>query len=207
MKVLLVNGSPHMDGCTNVALTEISTELKKQGIETTNFWLGIKPIMGCIGCNKCLNTNNRCFVDDKVNEFLDICEEYDAFVFGSPVHFAGASGAITSFLDRVFYGRGNLFANKLCASVVSCRRGGATACFDQLNKYALMTNMVVIGSSYWNQIHGSNKIEALQDEEGLQTMRNLAKNMAYILKCIRYGKENGVQLPEIENKYKTNFIR
>lgn len=207
MKVLLVNGSPHKDGCTNVALTEIEKELQKNGIDVEKMWLGTQPIAGCIGCNKCLSTNNRCFINDKVNEFLEICDNFDGFVFGSPVHFAAASGSITSFLDRVFYGRGNLFANKLCASVVSCRRGGATACFDQLNKYALMSNMTVIGSNYWNQIHGTNKEEALKDEEGLQTMRNLAKNMAYMLKCIEAGNTLKVSAPQYEIKIKTNFIR
>lgn len=207
MKVLLVNGSPHKNGCTNVALEEVASKLKKSNIETEIFWLGTNPVAGCIGCNKCLKTNNRCFIDDKVNEFLDKVESANGFVFGSPVHFAAASGALTSFLDRVFYGRGNLFAGKVCTSVVSCRRGGATAAFDQINKYALMSNMYIVGSSYWNQIHGTCEEEALQDEEGLQTMRNLGKNMAYILKCIEDGKRNGVLKPEYEPKIKTNFIR
>lgn len=207
MKVLLVNGSPHQNGCTNVALQEVQKQLQKDNIETEIFWLGTRPIAGCIGCNKCLKTNNRCFIIDKVNEFLDKVESYDGFIFGSPVHFAAASGALTSFLDRVFYGRGNLFAGKVCSSVVSCRRGGATAAFDQINKYALMSNMYIVGSSYWNQIHGTCQEEALKDKEGLQTMRNLAKNMAYILKCIENGKTNGIQKPEYEPKIKTNFIR
>ena len=205
MKVILVNGGPHKDGCTNVALEEVSKELNKQGIETEIIWLGVKPIGGCIGCNTCLKTNNRCFMnEDKVNEFLDKAESADGFVFGSPVHFAAASGAITSFLDRVFYGRGNIFARKVCASVVSCRRGGAVGAFDQLNKYALMSNMYVVGSSYWNQIHGTNKEEAMQDLEGLQTMRNLGKNMAYLIKSI---KQANIEKPEIEKGKKTNFIR
>lgn len=205
MKVILVNGGPHKDGCTNVALEEVSKELNKQGIETEIIWLGVKPIGGCIGCNTCLKTNNRCFMnEDKVNEFLDKAESADGFVFGSPVHFAAASGAITSFLDRVFYGRGNIFARKVCASVVSCRRGGAVGAFDQLNKYALMSNMYVVGSSYWNQIHGTNKEEAMQDLEGLQTMRNLGKNMAYLIKSI---KQANIEKPEIEKGTKTNFIR
>lgn len=207
MKVLLVNGGPHKDGCTNVALEEISKELQKNNIETEIIWLGTKSIAGCIGCNQCLKTNNRCFIDDKVNEFLDKAKETDGFIFGSPVHFAAASGALTSFLDRAFYGRGSLFAGKVCSSVVSCRRGGATAAFDQINKYALMSNMYVVGSSYWNQIHGTTKEEAMQDEEGLQTMRNLAKNMAYMLKCIENGEKSGIQKPEYEPKVKTNFIR
>lgn len=204
MKVILVNGSPHRDGCTNLALEEIEKELKKSGIKTEIFWIGIEPIRGCIACNKCVKTNNRCFENDKVNEFLDKAEEADGFVFGSPVHFASASGAITSFLDRAFYGRSKLFANKVCASIASCRRGGATATFDQLNKYPLMNNMYVVGSSYWNQIHGNNKEEAMQDLEGLQTMRNLGKNMAYILKCM---EKANISKPTYEEPIKTNFIR
>jgi multimeric flavodoxin WrbA len=206
MKVLLVNGGPHKDGCTNLALEEVANTLNREGIETEIIWLGVKPIGGCIACNQCLKNNNRCFMDDVVNEFLDKAEKADGFVFGSPVHFAGASGNITSFLDRVFYGRGNLFKGKVCSSVVSCRRGGATATFDQLNKYALMSNMYIVGSSYWNQIHGTNKEEASQDLEGLQTMRNLAKNMAYVLKCIEIGNKNGVSKPDYEKPIKTNFI-
>lgn len=203
MKVILVNGGPHKDGCTNVALEEIAKILKSEKIETEIMWLENNPIGGCIGCNYCLQNGNRCFMDDRVNEFLEKVETTDGFVFGSPVHFAGASGALTSFLDRAFYGRGSLFAGKVCASVVSCRRGGASSAFDQINKYALMSNMFLVGSSYWNQIHGTNKDEAMQDLEGLQTMRNLGRNMAYILKCINLD----VPKPEIEKKFKTNFIR
>lgn len=203
MKVILVNGGPHKDGCTNVALEEIAKILESEKIETEIMWLENNPIGGCIGCNYCLQNGNRCFMDDKVNEFLEKVETTDGFVFGSPVHFAGVSGALTSFLDRAFYGRGSLFAGKVCASVVSCRRGGASSAFDQINKYALMSNMFLVGSSYWNQIHGTNKDEAKQDLEGLQTMRNLGKNMAYILKCIN----SDVPKPEIEKNFKTNFIR
>lgn len=207
MKVLLINGSPHKDGCTYTALNEVANILEKHNIETETIWLGNKPISGCIACNHCIKTNNRCFIDDKVNEFLDKVEKVDGFVFGTPVHFAGGSGALTSFLDRVFYGRGKLFAGKPCATVVSCRRGGATAAFDQINKYALMSNMYVVGSSYWNQIHGTNAEEAKQDLEGLQTMRNLGENMAYLLKCLESGKKQKISKPNLENKDKTNFIR
>ncbi len=204
MKVILVNGGPHKDGCTNLALEEVQKELNKEGIETEIFWLGVKPIRGCIACNKCKENNNRCFDNDKVNEFLDKAENADGFVFGTPVHFASASGSITSFLDRVFYGRGSIFAGKVCACVASCRRGGATATFDQLNKYPLISNMYVVGSSYWNQIHGNNKEEAKQDLEGLQTMRNIGKNMAYALKC--FEKAN-LPKPVYEDTIRTNFIR
>lgn len=207
MKVILVNGSPHKDGCTNFALEEVSKELNKNGIDTEIMWLGTSPISGCIGCNKCLQGTNRCFIDDNVNEFLDKAENADGFVFGSPVHFAAASGALTSFLDRAFYGRGKLFRGKICASVVSCRRGGASAAFDQINKYALMSNMYVVGSTYWNQIHGTNKEEASKDLEGIQTMKELSKNMAYLLKCIECANNCGIEKPEHEPKIKTNFIR
>lgn len=207
MKVLLINGSPHKDGCTNLALEEAAKTLNQEDIETEIIWLENRPIGGCIACNHCLQTNNRCFMNDKVNEFLDKVEGTEGFVFGSPVHFAAISGTLTSFLDRVFYGRGNLFSGKLCASVVSCRRGGATTAFDQLNKYALMSNMFIVGSSYWNQIHGTNRKEAVKDIEGLQTMRNLGLNMAYMLKCMKVGNESGIEKPECESGVKTNFIR
>lgn len=203
MKVILVNGGPHQDGCTNLALEEISKVLGAEGIETEIFWVGNHPISGCIGCNKCLHTQ-RCFIDDKVNEFLEKAENADGFIFGSPVHFAAASGALTSFLDRAFYLKGKLFIRKACASVVSCRRGGASAAFDQLNKYALISNMYLVGSSYWNQIHGNTKEEAMQDEEGLQTMRNLGKNMAYLMKSIDKAQ---IDIPEYEKRVRTNFIR
>ena len=203
MKVILVNGGPHQDGCTNLALEEVAKTLNNEGIETEIFWVGNNPISGCIGCNKCLHTN-RCIIEDKVNEFLEKAENADGFVFGSPVHFAAASGALTSFLDRAFYLKGRLFTRKPCASVVSCRRGGASAAFDQLNKYALISNMYLVGSSYWNQIHGNTKEEAMQDEEGLQTMRNLGKNMAYLLNSI---DKAGIEVPEYEKRVRTNFIR
>lgn len=204
MKVILVNGGPHKDGCTNIALEEVAKTLNKENIQTEMIWLGTKPIGGCIGCNACLKNDNKCFMNDSVNDFIEKAKEADGFVFGSPVHFAAASGVLTSFLDRVFYGRGKIFERKAFASVVSCRRGGATAAFDQINKYALMSNMYVVGSSYWNQIHGTNKAEALQDLEGLQTMRNLGKNMAYLLKSIQ--KAN-LYKTELEKNIKTNFIR
>ena len=203
MKVLLVNGGPHKNGCTNLALEEVSNTLEKEEIKTEIIWVGNKAIGGCIGCNSCLKNNNKCFIDDEVNKFLEKAKDADGFVFGSPVHFASASGTLTSFLDRVFYGRGKLFSGKVCASVVSCRRGGATAAFDQINKYALMSNMYLVGSSYWNQIHGTNKEEAAKDLEGLQTMRNLGKNIAFLLKSI---EKANIEKPELEFETKTNFI-
>lgn len=213
MKVILVNGSPHERGCTYTALKEVQKTLEENSIQTEIIWLGTKAMPGCIGCNQCLKKDddqkaiNRCFIDDKVNEFLDKVKDTDGFVFGTPVHFAAASGQMTSFLDRAFYGRGDMFANKVCATVVSCRRGGATAAFDQMNKYALMSNMYLVGSNYWNQVHGTKPDEVNQDLEGIQTMQNLAKNMAYIMKCIRAGEKLGVEKPNYDAKVKTNFIR
>lgn len=206
MKVLLVNGSPHKDGVTNLALEEVSKMLSKNGIDTEIFWIGNKAISGCIGCGACFKTK-RCFINDKVNEFVSKAESADGFVFGTPVHYAGPSGFIKSFMDRCFYGKGYAFEYKPAASIVSCRRGGAATTFDDLNKYFTISNMIVVGSQYWNQIHGNNKKEAIKDEEGLQTMRTLGNNMAWILKCIEKGKQDGVQYPEKEKRISTNFIR
>jgi multimeric flavodoxin WrbA len=205
MKVILVNGSPHQKGCTYTALTEVKKTLEKNGIETEEFWVGNKPIAGCIGCGKCVETG-KCFVDDKVNEFLTKVPSADGFVFGTPVHFASGSGMITSFMDRAFYGRRNLFKNKVASCVVSCRRGGATSTFDQINKYFSMNNMPIITSQYWNMVHGSKPEDVLKDEEGMQTMRTLGNNMAWILKCIDAGKKAGIAEPNNEKIVMTNFI-
>lgn len=206
MKVILVNGSPHEKGCTYTALKEIENTLNNQDIESEIFWLGNKPISGCLGCGSCLKTG-KCFINDKVNEFLDKVEEADGFIFGTPVHFASASGMITSFMDRVFYGRSNLFKNKPSAGIVSCRRGGASSTFDMLNKYFSMNNMPIVTSQYWNMVHGNNPEEVLKDEEGMQTMRTLGNNMAWLLKSIEAGKKAGIKLPENESVISTNFIR
>ncbi len=206
MKVILVNGSPHEKGCTYTALQEIQKTLEKKEIETEIFWVGNKPISGCLGCGSCLK-NGECFMDDKVNEFLKKVPEADGFIFGTPVHFASGSGMITSFMDRIFYGRRNLFKNKVAATVVSCRRGGATSTFDQINKYFAMNNMPIVTSQYWNMVHGSKPEDVLKDEEGMQTMRTLANNMAWILKCIEAGKKLGIKEPENEKIIQTNFIK
>lgn len=206
MKVILVNGSPHKQGCTYTALAEVKSTLEKNGIETEEFWIGNKPVAGCIGCGNCMQTG-KCFVQDGVNEFLEKVPSADGFVFGTPVHFASGSGMITSFMDRIFYGRRDLFKNKLAACVVSCRRGGATSTFDQINKYFAMNNMPIVTSQYWNMVHGSKPEDVLKDEEGLQTMRTLGNNMAWLLKCIEAGKNIGIKEPENEKIIQTNFIR
>ncbi|HJA88543.1 MAG TPA: flavodoxin family protein [Candidatus Parabacteroides intestinavium] len=206
MKVLLVNGSPHHNGCTFTALQEIEKELNRQGIETELFWIGVRPISGCMGCNQCL-TSGRCCLTDSVNIFLDKAEKADGFIFGSPVHFASATGSLTSFMDRVFYGRAKMFSNKPAAAIASCRRGGSTTTFDQLNKYFTISNMPVVSSNYWNAVHGNTPEEVAQDIEGLQTMRILGRNMAWLLKCIEAGKQAGINPPAFEARTNTNFIR
>jgi multimeric flavodoxin WrbA len=206
MKVVLVNGSPHEKGCTYTALTEAAGALEKQDIQTEIFYIGTKLISGCLACGACLKTG-QCFMKDAVNEFLNKAAEADGFIFGSPVHFAAASGMLTSFMDRVFYGRTGLFAFKPAAAVVSCRRGGSTAAFEQLNKYFTISNMPVVSSQYWNMVHGNTPEEVKQDLEGMQTMRTLGKNMAWLLKSIQAGKEAGITIPEKEQRAVTNFIR
>lgn len=206
MKVILVNGSPHAKGCTYTALKEVADTLQKNGIETEIFQPGTKPISGCLACGKCFTTG-KCIIDDCVNEFLDKVPGADGFVFGTPVHYAAASGQLTSFLHRVFYGKSRIFKGKVGAAVVSCRRGGAATAFDQVNKYFTISGMPVVSSQYWNQVHGSTPEEVIQDEEGMQTMRTLGNNMAWLLKCIEAGREKGILVPEGEKPIRTDFIR
>lgn len=206
MKVLLVNGSPHQNGCTFTALEECAKELERLGVETEILWLGSQAIHGCIACNKC-HKLGKCVFDDIVNEVSSKLDEYDGFIFGGPVYYGGACGQLTSFMDRLFYFSASKMRCKPASSVVSCRRGGATAAYERLNKYFEMSNMPVVTSQYWNQIHGNTREEALQDLEGLQTMRTLAKNMAWLLNCIEVGKQNGIAYPEYEKRIGTNFIR
>lgn len=206
MQVLLVNGSPHAKGCTWTALSEVAAELERQGIGSHIFQLGTQPIAGCIACGACRKTG-RCFRDDKVNEALELVPQFDGFIFGSPVYYSSASGQLESFLDRLFFCGSALFANKPGAAVVSCRRGGASAAFEQINKYFGMNNMPVVTSIYWNQVHGNTPDEVRQDLEGLQTMRQLARNMAWMLRCFEAGKAAGVPLPGVEPSIRTNFIR
>jgi len=206
MKVILVNGSPHEASTTHAALSEVATTLNKNGIETEIFWLGTKPISGCLGCAGC-KTTKRCVINDIVNEFLEKAKDADGFIFGTPVHYAAASGALTAFMDRAFYLKGDLFAGKPAATVVCCRRGGASAAFDQINKYYPISGMPIVPSQYWNSVHGVGSEQAQCDEEGMQTMRTLANNMAWLLKCIDSGKKNGIAFPEKEKPLRTNFIR
>ena len=205
MKVLLVNGSSHEKGCTYTALAEVAKALNANGVGTEIYWLGQNQISGCKGCWACKKVK-KCVIDDGVNEFVAKAAEFDGFVFGSPVYYASAAGALVSFMDRVFYSGGKHLAYKPAAAVVSCRRAGASTTFDVINKYFTINNMPIVASNYWNEIHGNTAEEAAQDTEGLQTMRVLGNNMAWLLKCIALGKEAGIA-PETEKKIWTNFIR
>lgn len=211
MKVLLVNGSPHKSGCTNRALEEVAATLQKEGIETEMFWIGSKPIGGCIACKRCVQTG-KCVFDDVVNTCREKAYEADGFVFGTPVHYGAASGNMTAFMDRLFYSElgGNqnkAFYLKPAAAVISARRAGTTAAFDQMNKYFTIQEMPVASSRYWNVVHGAVPEQVEEDLEGLYTMRVLGRNMAYLLKCQEAAKKAGVALPEREPAIFTNFVR
>lgn len=205
-KILLVNGSPNEKGCCGTALEEIEKEFAKNDIETETLWLAKKPMQDCIACFQC-QTKGRCVFNDQVNEIGNRIDEFDGFIFASPVYYGGPNGRLTSFMDRLFFSvPDDKWAGKLAASVVSCRRAGATEAFERLNQYYLMMNMITVGSQYWNNVHGFSSEDVKKDEEGLQTMRTLAKNMSWLLKSIEIGSKNGVVVPEYEEKVFTNFI-
>lgn len=211
MKVLLINGSPNQKGCTYTALEETAHALNDQGIDTDFFWIGNKAIGGCIGCYQCAE-KKRCVFEDKVNEFTGFAVEYDGFIFGSPVYFAGMNGNLMAFMDRVFFSASGQephpFRFKPAAAVVSARRGGTTSALDQMNKYFMHQQMPVVTSRYWNMVHGNTPEEVRQDEEGMQVMRYLGRNMAWLLKLREAGEKAGITTPEQEEKrVSTNFIR
>lgn len=206
MKVILVNGSPHQEGSTYHALSEVAATLEKEGIETEIFWIGNQPIGGCIGCRGCSKTG-ECVFGGSVNEFKRKAKDADGFIFGTPVHYAAASGNMTAFMDRVFYSGSRDFRLKPAASVVCARRGGCTAAFDQMNKYYTISQMPVVSSGYWNMVHGAGGDQCKQDLEGMKTMRILGKNMSYLLRCQEAARNAGVPLPEPEPPVFTNFIR
>lgn len=205
MKVLLVNGSSRENGCTNVALCEAARALNEEGIETEIFFIGNAPLADCTGCGNCGKTG-ECVFHDCVNEFVEKAKDADGFIFGSPVYYAHPSGRLLSFLDRAFYSGGRNFAFKPGAAVLSARRAGTTASFDVINKYFTICSMPIVSSTYWNHVYGSKPEDVLQDKEGLMTMYNLGKNMAWMLKCIAAGREKGIVVPE-NQKVKTSFIR
>lgn len=206
MKVVLFNGSYKPNGNNFRALSEIAKALNDEGIETEIFQLGNPEIRDCCGCQAC-KTTGKCVFDDIVNDFIEKAKNADGFIFGTPVYYAHPSGRLLSLLDRAFYAGGYAFAYKPGAAVASARRSGTTASFDVLNKYFTIANMPVVSSNYWNNIHGNASEQAMQDLEGLQIMRNLGRNMAWILKCIELGKQNGISPNSPEERIYTNFIR
>ena len=207
MKVLLLNGSSNLKGCTYTALEEIAKTLQEEGIDTEIFQIGAEPLRDCIGCGGCSKGNGCVFRDDCVNEFVEKAKEADGFVFGTPVYYAHPSGRIMSFLDRAFYSGGAAFRFKPGMAVASARRAGTTATLDVLQKYFSYHEMPVVSANYWNMVHGNTPAEVAQDEEGLQIMRSLGNNMAWLLKSLEAGKAAGIAVPQAEDKIKTNFIR
>ena len=205
MKVLLINGSPHAEGSTYTALNEMIKIFEAEGIETELLQVGHLAVRGGTACGFC-KRNGYCVFDDGVNEAAAKLAECDGLVVGSPVYFASVNGTLTAFLDRLFYSCGEVLTMKVGAAVASARRGGITATFDQLNKYFTIRGMAVASGQYWNGIHGNNAEQAVQDGEGMQMMRTLARNMAFLMKSIQLGKE-AYGLPEKEQKVSTNFIR
>lgn len=207
MKVLLINGSSRPNGCTYTALSEVAAALNKEGIETEIFFIGNEPVRDCTACGSCSGLGGKCvFDDDVVNTVIEKAKGADGFVFGSPVYYAHPSGRILSVLDRAFYAGGAAFAHKPAAAVASARRAGTTATFDVLNKYFTISQMPVVSSTYWNMVHGACAEDVLKDEEGLQTMRNVAANMSWMLRCIAAGKESGINAPDADKSHRTNFI-
>jgi multimeric flavodoxin WrbA len=205
MKVLLINGSPRPGGCTYTGLSIIKEQLAHNGVDSEIYQVGNKPVAGCIGCMSCRAAGKCVFNDDLVNTVAEDLRKADGIILGSPVHFASAAGAATSFFDRLFYSIGfNALKLKFGASIVSCRRGGATATFDQLNKYFTIAEMPIVSSCYWNQIHGFTPEDVYKDEEGVRTLRVLANNMAYLIKCKTAAN---IPEPEMLPWAMTNFIR
>lgn len=205
MKVLLVNGSSRPNGCTNVALTEVERALQEEGIETEMIFIGNEPLPDCIACRKCRQTG-RCVFDDCINAFVEKAREADGFVFGSPVYYAHPSARLLTFMDRAFYSGGAAFQYKPAAAVLSARRAGTTASFDVINKYFTILSMPIVSSTYWNHVYGAQPEQVAEDKEGLMTMYNLGKNMAWLLRCIELGKDHGVSHPD-NPKVLTNFVR
>ncbi len=207
MKVLLINGSPNKNGCTNAALSIVADELKKQGVDGEIVWLGNGPIRGCIGCGGCKTGDGCVFVVDPVTAIGEKIKTADGYVFGAPVHYASPNGATVAVLDRLFYAYGRYMQLKPAASVVSARRAGTTASYDVLNKYIGINNMLQVPSTYWNMVHGSKAEDVLKDEEGVTIMRAVGSNMAWLLKLLQNAKGTPLEKPVLIPKARTNFIR
>ena len=208
MKVLLLNGSSRPSGCTYTALREVAVSLEVAGIETEILFLGNEPVRDCTACGTCAKVPGKCvFDDDIVNRIIEKARGADGFIFGTPVYYAHPSGRILSVLDRVFYAGKSAFIHKPAAAIASARRAGTTATLDVLQKYFTISQMPVVTSTYWTMVHGKQPEDVLKDAEGLQTMRNLASNMVWMLRCIEAGKAAGIQPPQEEFGARTNFIR
>ncbi|MDR2835426.1 MAG: flavodoxin family protein [Bacteroidales bacterium] len=205
MKVLLVNGSSRNNGCTNVALTEVTRALNEEQIETEIIFIGNQPLPDCVACNKCREIG-QCVFNDIVNDIVEKAKNSDGFIFGSPVYYSHPSARLLTVMDRAFYSGGKHFSFKPSAAILSARRAGTTASFDVINKYFTIVSMPIVSSTYWNHVYGRQPEEVLQDKEGLMTMYNLGKNMAWLIKCIALGKNNGIEIPKNEKVF-TNFIR
>ena len=208
MKVLMINGSPHKDGCINAALTIIGNTLSEQGIDSEIVQIGGSRISGCVACGYCRRSGSgRCAIkDDAVNEVIEKLDAADGLIVGTPVYYASPNGSIVSLLDRVFYAHGG-YPHKPAAAIASARRAGTVVSVDELNKYFSICQMPIVSSTYWNEVHGSRAEDVYKDEEGVATMRNLALNMAWLLKCIDSGKAAGILPPDVGSVPKTNFIR
>ncbi len=206
MKVLLINGSPRKESCTFTALTEVANTLNSLDIETQIVSIGKTAIRGCIACNKCIKTGYCIFKDDPINEWIDIMKECDGLIVGSPVYYAAPNPSLCAALDRMFYFKSDVYTLKPGAAVVSCRRAGSTAALDCLNKFFTIAEMPIVSSQYWNMVHGNSPAEVVEDLEGMQTMRVLGRNMAWLLKCIDAAK-GSVPKPEREERFWTNFVR
>ena len=207
MKVLMINGSPRREGCTYTALCEVAKALSSQGIESEIIWLGNKPMQDCIACGSCYKTGRCAFDDDGLSAIVEKCAQADGFVFGSPVYYSHPSGRLLSFMDRLFYSSSRLLRGKPAAAVVSARRAGTSASLDVIMKHFTIAQMPVVSSSYWNMVHGNRPEDVLQDAEGLQTMRNLGRNMAQLIKALAADKANALPCTENEYSFHTNFIR
>ena len=212
MKVLMLNGSFNPDGSTSAGLEIMAKTFAEEGVETEIVTVGAKPIADCIACGKCAELKRCVFANDAVNDFAEKAKTSDGFVFGSPVYYAHPSGRIQSFLDRLFFSTMNAdryasLRHKPCASIVVARRAGTSASFDVLNKYATISQMIVVGSTYWNEFHALTKEDVPEDPEGLQTLQNLARNMVYVMKCLKAGRDAGIMPPATKEEVFTNFVR
>ena len=212
MKVLMLNGSWNHDGSTKAGLDEMARTFAEEGVETEIVTIGGKPIADCMACSKCTELKRCVFENDEVNDFVAKAADADGFVFGTPVYYAHPSGRILSFLDRVFFSsmrkdRYAAFRHKPVASIVVARRAGTSASFDVMNKYAGISNMITVGSTYWNEFHALTKEDVPGDPEGTQTLRNLARNMTYLMKCLKAGRDAGITPPTLEQDVFTNFVR